>query len=160
MNEILLQIDGKEVKAREGMTILEAAQSVGISIPTLCHHEKLKPYAACRICTVEVAARGRSTLAAACYYPVENNLTVRTRSDKVDKTRKMILEELLAHAPDSIQLQDLAREYGARQDRFEKNPPSAFSAACVCATVRKLREKMPSDLLTEEQNGKSVLFRK
>jgi len=47
MSEILLQIDGIEVKAREGMTILEAAQSVGISIPALCHHEKLEPYGAC-----------------------------------------------------------------------------------------------------------------
>ena len=55
MSEILLQIDGKKVKASEGMTVLEAAQSIGISIPTLCHYEKLDPYGACRICTVEVA---------------------------------------------------------------------------------------------------------
>ena len=139
MSEILLQIDGKEVKAREGMTILEAAQSVGISIPTLCHHEKLKPYAACRICTVEVEVRGRSTLAAACYYPVEQNLTVRTKSSKVDKTRKMILEELLAHAPDSVQLQNLAREYGAKPDRFEKEPSFCILCGlCVryCAEVK------------------------
>ncbi len=47
MSEILLQIDGKEVKAREGMTVLEAAQSAGVSIPTLCHHEKLGPYGGC-----------------------------------------------------------------------------------------------------------------
>jgi len=46
MSDILLQIDGKEVKAKEGMTVLEAARSAGISIPTLCHHEKLEPYGA------------------------------------------------------------------------------------------------------------------
>jgi NADH dehydrogenase/NADH:ubiquinone oxidoreductase subunit G len=69
MSEILLQIDGREVKAREGMTILEAAQSAGIDIPTLCHHEKLEPYGACRICTVEVEARGRTNLVAACLHP-------------------------------------------------------------------------------------------
>ena len=68
MSQILLQIDGKEVGAREGMTILEAAQSVGISIPTLCHHEKLEPYGACRICTVEVEVRGRTNLVASCIY--------------------------------------------------------------------------------------------
>ncbi len=140
MSEILLQIDGKEVKAREGMTILEAARSVGISIPTLCHHERLKPYAACRICTVEVDVRGRTNLAAACFYPIEENLVVRTRSRKLDKTRKMILEELLAHAPDSVQLQDLAREYGAEKDRFEKE--SSFCILCglcvrYCAEIKQ-----------------------
>src|SRR4030043_72972 len=112
MNEILLQIDGREVEAREGMTILEAAQSAGIFIPTLCHHEKLEPFGACRICTVEVEIRGWTKLVVACVYPVEQDLVVKTRSQKVDKTRKMILELLLAHAPDSVELLDLAKEYG------------------------------------------------
>ena len=140
MSEILLQIDGKEVKASEGMTILEAAQSVGISIPTLCHHEKLEPYGACRICTVEVDARGRTSLVAACIYPVEQNLVVRTRSETVNKTRKMLLEMMLAHAPDAPALQDLAQEYGADKDRFEKE--SSFCILCglcvrYCAEVKK-----------------------
>ena len=108
MSEILLQIDGREVEAKEGMTILEAAQSVGISIPTLCHHEELKPYGACRICVVEVDARGRTNLVAACLHPIEQNLVVKTRSEKVDKTRKILLEQFLAHAPDAEVLQDLA----------------------------------------------------
>jgi NADH dehydrogenase/NADH:ubiquinone oxidoreductase subunit G len=140
MSEILLQIDGREVKAREEMTILDAAQSVGIPIPTLCHHEKLEPYGACRVCTVEVEAGGRTSLAAACVRPVEKNLVVRTRSEKVDKTRKMILEELLAHAPDSEELRKLAQEYGADKDRFEKE--ASFCILCglcvrYCAEVKK-----------------------
>jgi bidirectional [NiFe] hydrogenase diaphorase subunit len=140
MSEILLQIDGREVKAREGMTILEAAQSVGISIPTLCHHEKLEPYGACRICTVEVEARGRTNLVAACLYPVEENLIVRTRSEKVIKTRKMLLELMLAHAPEAGVLQDLAQEYGADKARFEKEPSFCILCGlCVryCAEVKK-----------------------
>jgi NADH dehydrogenase/NADH:ubiquinone oxidoreductase subunit G len=140
MSEILLQIDGREVKAREGMTILEAAQSVGISIPTLCHHEKLDPYGACRICTVEVETGGRINLFAACIYPVAQDLVVRTRSEKIDKTRKMLLELMLAHAPDAPDLQDLAHEYGADKDRFEKE--SSFCILCglcvrYCAEVKK-----------------------
>ena len=140
MSEILLQIDGREVGAREGMTILEAAQSVGISIPTLCHHEKLEPYGACRICTVEAEIRGWTKLVAACLYPVEQNLVVRTRSEKIDKTRKMILELLLAHAPDSVELLDLAQEYGADKDRFEKEASFCIHCGlCVryCAEVKK-----------------------
>ena len=56
MSKILLQIDGREVEAEEGMTILDAARSVGINIPTLCYHEELEPYGACRICVVEIDA--------------------------------------------------------------------------------------------------------
>ena len=140
MSEILLQIDGREVEAREGMTILEAAQNVGIVIPTLCHHEKLEPYGACRICTVEAEIRGWTKLVAACLYPVEENLVVRTRSEKVDRIRKMILELLLAHAPDSVELQDLAQEYGADKDRFEKEASFCIHCGlCVryCAEVKK-----------------------
>jgi len=140
MSEILLQIDGKEVKAAEGKTVLEAAQSADIFIPTLCHHEKLEPYGACRICTVEVEVRGLTKLVAACLYPVEKDLVVKTRSEKVDKTRKMILEFLLAHAPCSPQLLDLAQEYGADKDRFEKESSFCFLCGlCVryCAEVKK-----------------------
>lgn len=140
MSEILLQIDGKEVEAKEGMTVLEAAQSAGISIPTLCHHEKLEPYGGCRICTVEVEVRSWTKLVVACLYPVEENLVVRTRSEKVDRIRKMILELLLAHAPDAAELQDLAQEYGADQDRFEKEASFCIHCGlCVryCAEVKQ-----------------------
>jgi len=140
MSEILLQIDGREVKAEEGMTLLGAAQRAGIVIPTLCHYEKLESYGACRICTVEVETRGRTSLVAACLYPVEKNLVVRTRSEKVDKIRKMILELLLAHAPGAPELQDLARAYGAREARFEKEPSFCILCGlCVryCAEVKK-----------------------
>ena len=140
MSGILLQIDGVQVEAREGMTVLEAAQQAGIVIPTLCHHEKLEPYGGCRICTVEAEVRGWTKLVASCCYPVEADLIVRTRSAKVDKVRKMILELLLAHAPDAPDLQDLAQEYGADRDRFEKE--ASFCILCglcvrYCAEVKK-----------------------
>jgi len=139
MSEILLQIDGIEVKATEGMTILEAAQSVEIFIPTLCHHEKLEPYGGCRLCIVEVENRGRTNLVVSCVYPVEENLIVTTRSEKIDRIRKMILELQMAHAPDAFELQDLAREYGADRDRFEKEASFCIHCGlCVryCAEVK------------------------
>jgi bidirectional [NiFe] hydrogenase diaphorase subunit len=140
MSEIHLQIDGKEVVATEGMTILEAAQTVGIAIPTLCHHEKLEPYGGCRICTVEVEVRGWPKLVAGCIYPVEKDLVVRTRSEKVDKIRKVLVEEMLAHAPDAEHLKALAQEYGADKDRFEKEPSFCIHCGlCVryCAEIKK-----------------------
>ena len=140
MSKTLLEIDGKEVKAKPGMTILDAAKSVGISIPTLCHHEALEPFGSCRLCTVEVDVRGWTSLVASCVYPVAENIVVRTRSAKVDRIRKMILELYLAHAPDSFELQDLAQEYGANRDRFEKEASFCIHCGlCVryCAEVKQ-----------------------
>ena len=140
MSEIQLEIDGKEVKATEGMTVLEAAQSAGIFIPTLCHHEKLEPFGGCRVCIVEVEVNGWTKLVVSCVYPVEENIIVRTRSEKVDRIRKTIIELLLAHAPDSPQLQDLAQEYGADKDRYEKDASFCIHCGlCVryCAEVAK-----------------------
>jgi NADH dehydrogenase/NADH:ubiquinone oxidoreductase subunit G len=140
MKEIILQIDGREVKAKEGMTVFEAARDAGIAIPTLCYHRKLEPYGACRLCTVEVEVKGWTRLVASCIYPVEPNLVVRTRSEKIDRIRKVILELLLAHAPDSPVLQRFAREYGADRDRFEKEASFCIHCGlCVryCAEIKK-----------------------
>jgi len=140
MSATLLQIDGKQVEAQEGMTLLEAAQGAGIRIPTLCHHEGLEPYGGCRICMVEIEKRGWSKLVAACVYPVEGDVVVRTRSEKIDLIRKTILELLLAHAPDSPGLLSLAREYGADKDRFEAQ--ASFCVHCglcvrYCSEIKK-----------------------
>ena len=140
MSKILLEIDGKKVEAKQGMTLLEAAQGAGIYIPTLCHHEKLEPFGGCRLCIVEVDDRGWTKLVVSCVFPVEENLVVRTRSEKVDRIRKTILELLLAHAPDAMQLQELAQEYGADKDRFEKEASFCIHCGlCVryCAEVKK-----------------------
>ncbi len=140
MSDILLQIDDREVKAKEGTTLLEAAQSIGISIPTLCYHEKLASFGGCRLCLVEVEVQGWTKLVVACVYPVEKNLVVRTRSEKIDRIRKTLLELLLSHAPDSPQLQDLAQEYGADKDRFEKEASFCIHCGlCVryCDEVKK-----------------------
>jgi NADH dehydrogenase/NADH:ubiquinone oxidoreductase subunit G len=140
MSDIRLQIDGKEVTAREGMTVLQAARDAGISIPTLCYHEKLAPYGGCRLCIVEAEGPRGKRLVVSCVHPVEENLVVRTRSEKVDRIRKTLLELLMAHAPDSPQLAELAKEYGADRDRFEKDASFCIHCGlCVryCAEVVK-----------------------
>ena len=140
MSKIRIQIDGKDVEAQEGMTVLEAAQSVGISIPTLCHHEKLEPFGGCRLCIVEVEVGGWKKRVVSCVYLVEEHLVVQTRSEKIDKIRKLILELLLAHAPDSPELLELAQEYGADKDRFEKEASFCIHCGlCVryCDEIKK-----------------------
>ena len=140
MKTIRMQIDGKEVKAAEGMTILEAAHGAGIRIPTLCHHEKLEPFGGCRLCLVEIEVGGWSKLVVSCVYQAEADLIVTTRSPKIDRIRKTLLELLLAHAPDSAPLQALAVEYGADRHRFEPEPSFCVHCGlCVryCAEVKQ-----------------------
>lgn len=140
MGQIRLTIDGREVVANQGDTLLSAAASVGISIPTLCHHELLEPFGGCRLCMVEVEIRGWSKMVASCLYQVEPDLVVRTRSEKVDRIRRTIIELLLAHAPDAFDLQELAKEYGADRNRFEKEASFCIHCGlCVryCAEVKK-----------------------
>jgi len=141
MSEVLIHIDGKAINAGQGMTILEAAQSAGIFIPKICYHEKLIPYGGCRLCMVEIESGGQTKLVVSCVYTVEENLTVRTRSVKIDRIRKTILELLLAHAPNSPELISLAQEYGADKDRFEKEALFCIHCGlCVryCDEVKKL----------------------
>ncbi|NTU60457.1 MAG: 2Fe-2S iron-sulfur cluster binding domain-containing protein [Deltaproteobacteria bacterium] len=140
MKEVVFQIDGKEVTAAEGATVLDAARSIGVEIPTLCQHDKMEPYGGCRICTVEVESRGRTSYVASCLYPVEKGIHVKTRSEKLDKIRRVLVEMLLAHAPDSPELTALAKEYGADRARYEKE--ASFCVLCglcvrYCAEVKQ-----------------------
>jgi NADH dehydrogenase/NADH:ubiquinone oxidoreductase subunit G len=140
MSEVQIRIDGRKVTAEAGTTLLEAARSAGISIPTLCHHEKLEPYGGCRLCIVEAEVNGSKKLVVSCVHPVEENQVVRTRSEKIDRIRKTVLELLMAHAPDAPVLEELAEEYGADRHRFEQEV--AFCIHCglcvrYCAEVKK-----------------------
>ena len=140
MSAITLEIDGNKVQATDGMTVLEAADNVGIFIPTLCHHDKLEPFGGCRLCIVEVEERGWTKMVVSCVYLAAEGLVVRTRSEKVDRIRKTILELLLAHAPDAEVLKELAQEYGADKDRFDKDPSFCIHCGlCVryCAEVKQ-----------------------
>ena len=112
MSEVTLIINDEEVKAEEGTTILEAARSAGIDIPTLCYHENLAPYGACRLCMVEIVRGQRSRLVTSCVYLVEDGLIVKTESEPVIKIRKMLLELMWARAPGVQPLRNYGMKYG------------------------------------------------
>jgi NADH dehydrogenase/NADH:ubiquinone oxidoreductase subunit G len=115
-------VDDKEIVVSAGQTILEAVERMpGIgNIPALCHHPAVKPYGACRICTVEVSEDGGSKFkfVAACLYPVKEGLVVKTNTERVRKLRKGIIELLLARCPNVKRIQELAEEYGVKKPRF------------------------------------------
>lgn len=95
MSEVSLIIDGISVRAEKGISLLEAARSAGIHIPTLCYLPQLKkPPATCRLCVVEV--KGKPKLVASCATPVAEGMIVSTNTERVKKARRIILELLLS----------------------------------------------------------------
>ena len=122
-----MRIDGQDVEADEGMTVLEAATKAGIPIPTLCHHESLEPYGGCRLCLVEVKEGDRTKHVVSCVYQASEGLEVRTRTEKISRLRKTLIELLLARAPHAPAIRELAEEYEARPGRF----PNADDSFCV-----------------------------
>ena len=137
---IALTIDGREISADPGQTILEAAREAGIDIPALCFHRKTRPYGACRICSVEAEKDGKVKVVASCGYPAEAGLVVRTRSPRIDRIRKAIIELVAPRATldgdFGGDLKKLADEYGADIHRFEvrlrvKSPRCILCGICV-----------------------------
>jgi NADH dehydrogenase/NADH:ubiquinone oxidoreductase subunit G len=112
---VTFNIDGREFKAEEGQTILRVARENGIDIPTLCHHEAIEPYGACRLCIVEVSKGRRSRIVTSCLYPVEEGLEVKTNSPRVISNRKMLVELLLARCSKNKVIKELASQMGIEQ---------------------------------------------
>ena len=136
-NEITMKIDGKTVNAIEGASIFTVAKQFGIAIPTLCHNEALEPFGSCRICAVEITdKRGRKKIVTSCNYPVFEGLVVDTKSEKVFRTRQLLLELLLARCPEVKKIQDLAQEYKIEKPSFWVGDPKEDCILCgLCARV-------------------------
>ena len=137
-----MNINDKEVEAKEGMTILQAARDVGIDIPTLCYDHRLSPYGACRLCMVEISINGKTSLVSSCLYYVEDGLHVNTESPRVIKIRKILLELIMASVPlgSAPGVEDLARRYGVEEPRFEAEAsPCIRCGQCVryCSEIKK-----------------------
>jgi bidirectional [NiFe] hydrogenase diaphorase subunit len=122
VSKLSLTIDNQKVTTEEGTSILEAARSAGIDIPTLCYHEKLAPRGACRLCLVEITKGRRKRLVTSCVYLAEEGLKVETESKPVVRIRKMLLELMLASSPGVKAIQDYARRYGITRSRFDIEP--------------------------------------
>jgi predicted molibdopterin-dependent oxidoreductase YjgC len=146
-----LTIDGQAVEVPVGATLIDACKSIDINIPTLCYLETLTPVNACRVCVVEV--EGARVLAPACSRQVEPGMVVKTRSPRVDLSRKVVLELLgssvdLSTAPG---LAEMMAEYGARPERFQESIGSESSVSSVAQPV-----KIDNDLYVRDY-GKCVL---
>jgi bidirectional [NiFe] hydrogenase diaphorase subunit len=136
-----LTIDGREIQAQEGLTVLEVAQERGIDIPTLCHNEALEPYGACRLCLVEITTKnGRNRLVTSCLYPIEEGLVVNTSSERVMANRKSLIELLLARCSGEKVIQDLAKQMGVEKVPFKPEYVERENCILCALCVRACRE--------------------
>jgi heterodisulfide reductase subunit A len=115
---VSVRLNGRDIQAEKGCTILKAASDQGIRIPTLCHHEALEAFGSCRLCVVEILRGRRRRLVTACNYEIREGLEIETDSDRVRASRRMTLELLLSRCPQAETLKTLALEYGVKKPRF------------------------------------------
>jgi predicted molibdopterin-dependent oxidoreductase YjgC len=119
MAEVALTIDGRDVLARTGSTILDACRRLGVDTPTLCQIDNLTPVNVCRVCVVEL--EGSRVLVPACSRKVEEGMKIRTDSERVQHSRRLVLE-LLGSSVDmsltSRQVHGWMEQYGAEPSRF------------------------------------------
>ncbi len=121
-----LEIDGERVRVPEGSTILDACRRCEIDTPTLCYADNLTPVNVCRVCVVEV--EGSRALVPACSRPVEPGMVVRTDSERVRHSRRMVLELLASSVDMSLSDEDLTRwieHYGVDATRYGPPAPPA-----------------------------------
>jgi heterodisulfide reductase subunit A-like polyferredoxin len=131
---VQMTIDGKTIEVDEGTKILQAAERLGIEIPTLCYHKALMPYGACRLCLVELEFSWGPQIQASCLYPAQEGLVVKTDSERVLRTRKIMMELLLARCPQVPVIREMAARMGVTETRFPKKDESCILCG-LCARV-------------------------
>lgn len=147
-------LDGQIVTAPPDETVLCTAKRHGIDIPTLCHHESVTPYGACRLCLVEVTWGKRSKLVTSCIYTAEDGEVVQTNSERVRRARRMVLELLLTRCPDVELLQQLGREYSVEVSRFHSHAVDADERCILCGLcVRVCDEVIDAKAIGFAQRG-------
>jgi NADH dehydrogenase/NADH:ubiquinone oxidoreductase subunit G len=139
---MIVVINGRDLHAQPGDSLLDVARRTGIRIPTLCHHDGLEPWGGCRLCLVEVARPGghQARVVPACLFPARDGLRVDTDTPRIRRLRAGVLDLLLARCPQSDVIQELALEYGVRRTSFQEreNPDKCILCnICIraCAAV-------------------------
>lgn len=147
---ITATINDTEVRVEEGSSVLQAAVQYGIDIPTLCYHEGLSAYGACRMCLVEIIQNGRSKLESSCTRPLEQGMEIKTDTSEIRGHRKMIMELLLARCPDVKAIQEMAARVGVTKTRF-----ASLNEECILCglCVRACRDAIGTSAITFMKRG-------
>lgn len=136
--QVTLTIDGAEIRAIKGQSVLDVAIEYGICIPHLCHVPNLSDIGACRLCIVEHVKNGRSTITASCTLAAEEGMVIRANTEKIKRLRRNIAELLVADAPNSRAVQDMAVRCGVKNVRYPfRHNDCVLCGRCVrvCAEI-------------------------
>ncbi len=137
-----VNIDGAIIKAVKGTSVLDTAIEYGICIPHLCHVPNLSDIGACRLCIVEHVVNGRSKVTTSCTLNVEEGMEILTNTDKIRKLRHNLAELLVAQAPNSRAIQDIAVRCGVTEVRYPfRNEDCVLCGRCVrtCTEIWQAR---------------------
>jgi predicted molibdopterin-dependent oxidoreductase YjgC len=127
--KVKITINGKAVSANEREPLIDVCEREGVHIPTLCHHRRMEPYGACRVCLVKVSWGKKSKYVTACNYPVEDGDVFDTESEDVSELRKLSIEALLGRCPNEPKVVKFAAECGVTESRFR--PPKPEGDDCI-----------------------------
>lgn len=138
LKDVTFIINGARVTAPKGSSVLDAALDYGICIPHLCHLRDVTALGACRLCIVEVVKNGKSKVTTSCTLDAEEGMVIAAHSEKILKARKNIAEMLVAQAPNSRAIQDIALRCGVTDVRYPfRNENCVLCGRCVrvCSEV-------------------------
>lgn len=146
-------IDGKTCSAEHGEYLWDVAKRNGIEIPALCRSEAFPEHrASCRVCIVEVVARGRSKVVTSCVYPIEGECEVRTNSPKIVQDRKVLMALLAARAPESDLMAAMASHMGAGEG-YERLEPLDAGKCILCGLCVQACESMGTGAISTVNRG-------
>jgi len=135
---ITVNMDGAKLRTPQGVSVLDVAIEYGVCIPHLCHMSNLTDIGACRLCIVEHVSNGRSKITTSCTLEVREGMVIRSNTDRVRALRKNVAELLVAEAPNSRAIQDVALRCGVTNVRYPfRNKDCVLCGRCVrvCAEV-------------------------
>ena len=132
---VTITVDGKPVQIEQGEPVLDALRDLDVFIPTLCYHESLEGYGACRLCMVEIVKNKQSRLVTSCSYPAEEGLEVFPNSRKAVEIRKKIVELLLARCPNVPVIHELASKLEVEGSSFKKTEDEQCVLCGLCVRV-------------------------
>lgn len=132
------QIEGRSYEGRYGDSLLGELRKHGYEVPSLCYHEAVSPYGACRLCLVEVKKGRRTKLTTSCNYPVQAGIEVFVDTERVRRHRRVVFQLLLAKAPKATEVRELAAEYGVTETPFEVRESDRDRKCILCGLCARV----------------------
>ena len=130
--QVTIPIDGAQLRATKPSSVLDVAIEYGICIPHLCHVQTLTDIGACRLCIVEHVRNGKAVVTASCTLQVEDGMVIRSNTDRIRRLRRNLAELLVAEAPNSRAIQDIAVRCGVKEVRYPwHNESCVLCGRCV-----------------------------